>query len=91
MKSLRTRINRLALRKGGKFWIQPAAADEDGRPMEAHVFERPNGERSAFVIPVPIDDADEWARQCQPVESRLRERLREQSERPPGAFGSRRV
>jgi hypothetical protein len=90
MRSLRTRINRLALRKGGKFWIQPAAADEDGRPMEAHVFERSNGDRSAFVVPAPVDDADEWARECQRSQAKLRERIAEQSQRTPGAIGSRR-
>lgn len=59
--SLRTRIDRLAVRNGGRSWIEPAGEDADGVPMQAHVFEHPDGRRFALVVPVPCKTTEEWA------------------------------
>lgn len=56
--SLRHRIDRLALRRGGRSWIEPAG-EQDGLPMQAHVYEHPNGQRSALIVPAPMT-LDEW-------------------------------
>jgi hypothetical protein len=53
--NLRRRIDRLTVRRGGRFSIEAAAPNADGLAMEAHVVERPDGRRSAFLMTAPID------------------------------------
>jgi hypothetical protein len=62
--ALRQRIERLERIRGGRSWIEPAG-EQDGFPMEAHVYEHVNGGRWAIVLPTPIT-IEEWTRRYAP-------------------------
>jgi hypothetical protein len=52
---------------------------------EPNIFEHPNRQCYVSVVPIPVNDSQEWARLIAQVEAKRRERAGRSTEAEPGS------